>query len=219
MTVYRGDAVERSCSFIMGRLWDETNQVEAVRLDFKTAVNSIGDSALYADQRYLLRRAARTPATQWLYLPALRRVRIVPFQPNDPLLQSHMLFYDLTPIQDFDDYRYQLLDADEQQPVVEGTPLDTTAPYESLIFHLQKRGQTYLVTTMQAIVEGKEKIARFSSFQEIAPGHYRPRRLEISEEEGRTEFTFAQWLVRSPEPQLLTPTHLETRTLALPSAP
>jgi hypothetical protein len=216
MTVYRGETVKRSCSFVMGKLWDGTGQTEAVRIDFKTAVNSVGDSTLYSDQRYLLKRTARAAATQWLYLPALRRVRIVPFQLDDPLLQSHMLFYDLTPIQDFGDYGYRLLDANEQAPVVEGTPLDPTTPtpYQSIIFYLQKRGATYIVTTTQAVVDGKEKIARFSTFREIAPGYYRPEQVEISEDDGRTEFTFSHWTARSLEPQLLTPTHLETQTLS-----
>jgi undecaprenyl pyrophosphate phosphatase UppP len=51
MTVYRGETVKRSGSFVMGRLWDGVEQTEAVRIDFKTAINAVGDSALYADQR------------------------------------------------------------------------------------------------------------------------------------------------------------------------
>jgi hypothetical protein len=219
MTVYRGDSVKRSCAFVMGKMWDEANQTEAVRIDFKTAVNSIGDSVLYSDQRYLLKRSAQTPATQWLYLPALRRVRIVPFQPDDPLLQSHMFFYDLTPIQDFDDYRYHFLDANEQAPVIAGEPLGgaVPVPYQSIIFFLQKKDTTYLITAIQSQGQEREKIARFTEFSEIAPGYFRPQRLEISAEEGRTEFTFAQWTVRPADPQLLIPAHLETQTLTMSS--
>jgi hypothetical protein len=203
----------------MGKLWDEASQTESVRIDFKTPVNSTGDSALYTDQRYLLRRAAQAPATQWLYLPALRRVRIVPHQPDDPLLQSHLLFYDLTPIQDFGDYRYQFLDANEQAPVIVGQPLNTTVPvpYEHIVFYLQKRGETYVVHTVQSMIRGKEKIARFSAFSEIAPGCYRPQQLLITTEEGQTQFVFHHWAVRAPEPQLLTPAHLETQTLSFPA--
>lgn len=218
MTVHRGETVTRACSFVMGRLWDEAAQTEAVRIDFKTAINSVGDSSLYSDQRYLLKRTAQAAATQWLYLPALRRVRIVPFQPDDPLLQSHMLFYDLTPILDFEDYRFRLLDADEQAPVIEGTPVDATrpTPYQSIIFSLQKRGATYIVTTTHAVKNGKEKTARFSAFREIAPGYFRPGRVEISEDDGRTEFTFSHWVVRALEAQLLIPTRLETQSLGMP---
>lgn len=218
MTVYRGEAVKRVCSFVMGRLWDDATQTEAVRIDFKTAINSVGDSALYADQRYLLKRTEQAAATQWLYLPALRRVRIVPFQPDDPLLQSHMLFYDLTPILDFGDYQFRLLDANAQAPVVEGIPADANrpTPYQSIIFFLQKRGATYVVTTTQAVKDGAEKIARFSAFREIAPGYFRPGRVEISEDNGRTEFTFTHWVVRALESQLLTPIHLETQSLGMP---
>lgn len=221
MTTYRGEAVKRSCSFIMGKLWDEAGQTEAVRIDFKTAVNSIGDSALYADQRYLLKRAAHAPATQWLYLPALRRVRIVPFQPDDRLLQSHMLFYDLLPVQNFADYRYRFIDADEQAPVVEGTPLESAlaVPYERVVFYLKKQGETYVVTTVQATVNGQEKIARFTEFSEIAPGYYRPQQLVISENKERTEFSFARWMVRPADLQLLAPARLETQTLTFPTAP
>lgn len=221
MTTYRGEAVKRSCSFIMGKLWDEAGQTEAVRIDFKTAVNSIGDSALYADQRYLLKRAAHAPATQWLYLPALRRVRIVPFQPDDRLLQSHMLFYDLLPVQNFADYRYRFIDADEQAPVVEGTPLESAlaVPYERVVFYLKKQGETYVVTTVQATVNGQEKIARFTEFSEIAPGYYRPQQLVISENKERTEFSFARWMVRPADLQLLAPARLETQTLTFPTVP
>lgn len=205
----------------MGKLWDEASQTEAVRIDFQTAVNSIGDSALYADQRYLLKRTMQAPATQWLYLPALRRVRIVPFQPDDRLLQSHMLLYDLLPVQNFGDYRYRFLDANEQTPVVEGTPLEAVlaVPYERIVFHLRKQGATYLVTTVQALVHGQEKIARFTEFSEIAPGYYRPQHLVISENEERTEFAFARWTVRPADPQLLIPARLETQTLRFPTVP
>lgn len=218
MTVYRGKTAQRSCSFILGRLWDNANQTESVRIDFKTAVNSIGDSALYADQRYLLKRAAQSPASQWLYLPALRRVRIVPFQPDDRLLQSHMLFYDLLPIQNFGDYRYHFVDVNEQRPVIEGEPLDSAlvVPYEKIIFHLKKQGEMYLVTTIQAYLQGKEKIARFTGFSEIAPGYYRPQRLVISEDDERTEFSFGRWITLPADPQALTPTHLETQSLTFP---
>src|SRR5439155_17039102 len=92
MRVYRGEQLDRSYSFVMGKLWDKQTQTEYVRLDFKTAINSAPDSSsLYSDHRYLLKRVSQTPPSQWLYLPALRRVRISPYRPDDPLLQSDYL--------------------------------------------------------------------------------------------------------------------------------
>ena len=219
MKVYRGEKLNRFYSFVMGKLWEAETQTESVRLDFKTAVNSSIDSSLYSDQRYLLRRSPQAPATQWLYLPGLRRVRLIPHQPNDPLLQSDYLFYDLTTILDFGDYRYRLIDTNEQSPIIEGEPLDAAGPvpYEKAIFHLEKRGETYLVTEVQYSARGKEKLARFLAFDEIAPGCYRPQQLVVTGEGGRTEFSFHHWAFRAPEPRLLTPALLETRTLAFPA--
>jgi Outer membrane lipoprotein-sorting protein len=215
MQVYRGERLNRSYSFIMGKLWDEGTQTEYVRIDFKTAV----DSSLHSDHRYLLKRAALTPATQWLYLPALRRVRIVPYQPDDPLLQSDYLFYDLTAIQNFDDYHYRFIDANEQAPVIEGKPRDKAfpVPYEAMIFRLERRGESYVVTEITGVNRGKEKHARFSGFREIAPGRYRPQQLVVGGKEGRTELVFRDWTFSTPEPRLLTPAHLETQPLAFPA--
>ena len=74
-------------------------------------------------------------------------------------------------------YRYRLIDANEQAPIIEGEPLDAAGPvpYEKAVFHLEKRGETYLVTEVQYSARGKEKHARFLAFDEIAPGCYRPQ--------------------------------------------
>jgi hypothetical protein len=216
MKVYRQDRLHRSYSFIMGRLWDEGAQTEYVRIDFKTAI----DTAVHSDHRYLLKRAAQAPASQWFYLPALRRVRIVPYQPDDPLLQSDYLFYDLTAIQNCNDYVYRFIDDNAQTPVIEGTPREKSfsVPYERVILRLEKRGETYLLTEIQGSRRGTEKHARFSEFTETAPGYYRPQKLTVSGGEGaRTEFTFHDWTVSRPAPQLLTPTHLETQALTIPA--
>ena len=109
MKVYRWERLNRFYSFVLAKLWDAETRTEYVRTDFKTPVDS-ADSRSYSDQRYLLKREPQTPATQWLYLPALRRVRTVPYQADDPVLQSDHLFYDLTPIQSFNDYRYRFVD-------------------------------------------------------------------------------------------------------------
>lgn len=217
--MYRKEKVNRSYTFVMGKLWDDDSQTEHIRIDFKTAINSaIGGSSLYPDQRYLLKRGLQTPATQWLYLPALRRVRIVPYQPDDPLLQSDYLFYDLTTIHNLGDYRYRLLNSSEQAPVLEGTPLESVVgvPYETVVLHLEKRGDGYVITDLQAVSGAREKHARLSAFQEIAPGCYRPQQLTVTSLEGRTEFVFREWVLRAPNPQLLTPVQLETQTLTIP---
>ena len=216
MKVYRQDRLNRSYSFIMGRLWDEGAQTEYVRIDFKTAIGT----AVHSDHRYLLKRASQTPASQWLYLPALRRVRIVPYQPDDPLLQSDYLFYDLTAIQNCNDYVYRFIDDNAQTPIIEGTPREksVSVPYERVILHLEKRGETYLLTEIQGNMRGTEKHARFSEFTEMTPGRYRPQKLTVHGGEGaRTEFTFHGWTFSTPVPQLLTPTHLETQALAIPA--
>jgi hypothetical protein len=124
-------------------------------------------------------------------------------------------------VQNFGDYRYHFIDADDQAPVVEGTPLESAlaVPYESIVFHLKRQRETYLVTTVQAMVNGQKKIARFTEFSEIAPGYYRPQHLTISENEERTEFSFARWMARPADLQLLTPARLETQTLAFPTVP
>jgi hypothetical protein len=212
MKVYRGEGFSRLYSFVMGKLWEEGTQTESVRLDFRTAV----ESALYPDYRYLLKRTPQTPPTQWLYLRALRRVRTAIFRAEEPLLQSDYLFYDLTMIQNFGDYRYRFVDPNEHAPVIEGEPQSPVVPYQKTIFALERRGETYLVTEMKYLFREKEKQVRFAAFTEIAPGRYRPQHMTVVGDGGRTEFVFHQWVLSPPEPQLFTPTYLETQTLTLP---
>jgi hypothetical protein len=136
------------------------------------------------------------------------------------LLQSDYLFYDLTAIQNCNDYVYRFIDDNAQTPVIEGTPREKSfsVPYERVILRLEKRGETYLLTEIQGSRRGTEKHARFSEFTETAPGYYRPQKLTVSGGEGaRTEFTFHDWTVSRPAPQLLTPTHLETQALTIPA--
>jgi len=202
----------------MGKAWEPETQTEYVRIDFKTAVNTAVESSLYTDQRYLLKRTSQGPATQWLYLPALRRVRIVPYQPDDPVLQSQQLFYDLTTIQNLTDYHYHFVDTNEQTPVIGAVPLDRgfPVPYEKVVFQLERRGNTYIVTALTMTARGKEKRAELSQFAQIASDHYRPQRLVITGESGRTEFLFHDWSVGTLNPQLIAPSQLETQTLAMP---
>lgn len=81
MKVYRGDQLNRTYTFVLGKAWDPASRTEFVRIDFQSAINSGVDSgSLYSDHRYLLKRIERNIPTQWLYLPALRRVRITPYR-------------------------------------------------------------------------------------------------------------------------------------------
>lgn len=218
MKVYRGDQLNRSYTFVMGKLWDEENQTEFVRIDFQSAINSgIDSSSLYSDHRYLLKRVAQNAPTQWLYLPALRRVRITPYRPDDPLLQSASLFYDLTAITDVGDYTYRFVDADMQSPVIEGQPTTRFVPYQQTRFALERKGASYVIKEVIGIEAGKERRAESSNFQEIAPGRYRPGKLVVTSAGGRTELTFRQWTIVSTVPMLFTPTHLETQLLQMPT--
>ena len=220
MKVYRGEKLDRFYSFVLGRLWEEQTQTEYVRIDFKTAINSAPDSSsLYSDHRYLLKRTAQALPIQWLYLPALRRVRITPYRPDDPLLQSDYLFYDLTAILDFADYHYRFIDANEQTPVIEGEPQAALVPYQRTIFELERRDGTYIVSGVKYLSYGKERQVRFSAFNEIAPDRYRPQQMVVTAEGGHTEVTFHHWTVSTPNAQLFTPPHLETQTLTLPPEP
>lgn len=219
MKVYRGERLNRRYSFVLGKLWDAPTQTESVRIDFQSAINSAPDSSsLYSDHRYLLKRTAQALPTQWLYLPALRRVRLTPYRPDDPLLQSDYLFYDLTTIHDFADYRYRFVEANERTPVIEGEPHTPFVPYQRTLFTLEQRGGTYLVTRILYVAGGKERQVHFSAFDEIAPGRFRPRQMLVTREGGRTEVTFQNWTVSDiPTPQLFTPPRLETQALTLPT--
>ena len=217
MDVYRGDTPLRHYAFVLGKLWEPQTTTESVRIDFETAINSAPDSAsLYPHHRYLLKRTAETPPSQWLYLPALRRVRITPYHPDDPLVQSHYLFYDLTTILDFDDYRYRFVDASEQAPVVEGEPQTAFVPYQRTVFSLERRGGTYLVTQMTYVGRDTERQARFLDFREIAPRRFRPGVVVVEGDGGRTEIRFRHWAIHTPAPQLFTQAALETRMLEVP---
>lgn len=217
MKVYRGDQLNRSYTFVMGKLWDEENQTEFVRIDFQSAINSgIDSSSLYSDHRYLLKRVAQNAPTQWLYLPALRRVRITPYRPDDPLLQSDSLFYDLTAITDVGDYAYHFVDTNAQSPVIEGQPTTQFVPYQQTRFVLARRGESYVIKKVIGVEAGKERRAESSDFQEIVPGRYRPGKLVVTSEGGRTELTFRQWTIVSTASMLFTPTHLETQLLTIP---
>lgn len=221
MKIYRHDQLERTYTFILGRLWDGATQTENVRVDFRSAVAlELGDSSRYADNRYLLRRTAQTPPTQWLYLPALRRVRVTPYRPAERVLTSHYFFYDLTWALDLNDFRYQFSarTLSEQTSIIEGEPLTSFVPYQRVRLTLEQRETTYLITEMTVASAETERTLRFSDFQEVSPGYYRPRMAVWTSSDGRTELTFQNWAVKASPTPVFSPTQLETQTLIMPES-
>ena len=74
MQTYVNERPHRHYAFVLARHWQSVTETESVRIDFDSPVTLLDmDSSLRAQNRYLLRRVGRTPPTQWLYLPALRR--------------------------------------------------------------------------------------------------------------------------------------------------
>ena len=219
MKIYRNNRLERTYTFVLGRQWDVVTQTESVRIDFQSAVSAeLGDSSRYADNRYLLKRVAQAPPTQWLYMPALRRVRITPYRPEERVLNSHYLFYDLTWTLDLGDYRYQFAanSPNEQTPIIEGEPLVPFVPYQRTRFTLEQRGTTYIITETTFESRDSQRTIRFSDFREVSPGYYRPQAALWTSPEGRTELTFQQWAIHQASANLFTPVQLETQTLVMP---
>ena len=219
MKIYRGDRLERTYTFVLGRQWDAATQTESVRVDFRSAVSlELGDSSRYADNRYLLRRKAQEPPTQWIYMPALRRVRIAPYRPTERVLSSHFFFYDLTWSLALGDFRYQFAanSPSEQTPIVEGEPQASFAPYPHSRITLEKRGGSYLILEMTVGGHSGQRTVRFSDFHEVSPGYYRPQAFMWTSTDGRTELIFQQWSVSSTSANSFMPTQLETRPLAMP---
>lgn len=213
MKIYKGPHLHRTYSFMMGRQWKPDTRAEFLRVEFETSTD---DSSMHSNYRYLLKRERRDPPSQWLYLPALRRVRIVPYQPGDRLLQSDLLFYDMTSINAYDDYHYRFVKDDLSAPVIEGTPLGGgfVVPYEKLELHLERRGNTYLITEItSANNRGEKKQLQFLQFVEIAPERYRPQLLVVKSADDRTEVVFREWSFQALDAMLFMPMQLETRVL------
>lgn len=108
------------------------------------------------------------------------------------------------------------MDVNAQSPVVEGQPTTRFVPYQQTRFVLERRGESYVIKKVIGVEAGKERRAESSDFQEIAPGRYRPGKLVVTSEGGRTELTFRQWTIVSTASMLFTPTHLETQLLQMP---
>ncbi|MBI3249568.1 MAG: hypothetical protein HYZ50_23955 [Deltaproteobacteria bacterium] len=137
-------------------------------------------------------------------------------QPDDPLLQSDYLFYDLTSIGNLDDYRFSFVSEDERAPVVDGRPETGFVSSLRAVFTLERQGENYVVKDTTYQEQGKERQARFLDFQEVAPGRYRPRQLVVTRAGGHTEVTFRHWTLTATMPTLFTPTQLETQLLKMP---
>lgn len=219
MKIYRHEQLERTYAFVLGRLWDDATHTESVRVDFRSAVSlELGDSSRSADNRYLLRRTAEAPPAQWLYLPALRRVRMTPYRPAERVLTSHYFFYDLTWALTLSDFHYQFAATppNEHTPVIEGEPRTPLAPYQRVQVTLEQRGLTYLITEMTVVAANAERTLRFADFREVSPGYYRPRAAVWTSADGRTELTFPQWVVQPTSLLMFSPAQLETQTLVMP---
>jgi len=220
MRIYYHDTLARTYDFVLGRLWDGATQTESVRVDFRSPVAiELGDSSRYADNRYLLRRTGQTPPTQWLYLPALRRVRMTPYRPAERVLTSHYFFYDLTWALTLSDFRYKFVDEPSREPnvTIEGEPITPLVPYRRVRVTLERRATTYLITAMSVTsTSGDERILRFSDFREVSPGYYRPQAGVWTSSDGRTELSFPHWVVRAMPSMLFSPAQLETQTLVVP---
>jgi len=215
MEVYQGAHLRRWYAFVLGKWWEADTNTEHVRIDFETAIHvPTQDGGPHSHNRYLLRRTEQRPPAQWLFLPALRRVRMTPYRPDTPLLQSDFLFYDLTAIQNFGDYRYRFLDADQAHPIIEGTPQSPFVPSQRTRFVLERRNRTYLVTEMTYATEGTERHVRFVGFRDIVPQYFRPEKVVVTGE-GRTEIVFRQWDLNRLASTVFTPAALETQALTL----
>jgi hypothetical protein len=79
MHTYVNDTPHRQYAFVLARQWQPDTATESVRIDFDSPVAlPDADSSMRAQNRYLLKRVGQAPPTQWLYLPALRRVITAP---------------------------------------------------------------------------------------------------------------------------------------------
>jgi len=206
--------LHHNADFTWAKRWSDGK--EEVRIDFATAINSGADSgSLYSDQRYLIQRNEQI--TQHIYLPSLRRVRIVSGHIADPLINSDYLVYDLTTIKDFEDYEYHFVDSNVEKPVIRGEKRGEITPYQSVIFILEKKAETYLVNEM-TVLSGDQEVKHlyFSQFNQVGPARYRPDKIEILREGGKTEISLTHWSVRPVNAEFFSSTHLETHKLPSP---
>jgi hypothetical protein len=215
MHTYVNDTPYRQYAFVLARQWQPDTTTESVRIDFDSPVAlPDADSSMRAQNRYLLKRVGQAPPTQWLYLPALRRVRIAPYDPAGRLLQSDEWFYDLTTITNLSDYQYEFADPSTETPSLIGTPQGKVVPYQKVLLQCQRYGETYVIIDLTAWAAETTRTAHFTDFHEIVPGRFRPQQLRVrTGEASHTDLTFRQWRFDVVGPELFTGTALETRSL------
>jgi hypothetical protein len=217
MQTYVHDQPHRHYAFVLARQWQPETATESVRIDFESPVALLdADSSMRAQNRYLLKRVGQGLPTQWLYLPALRRVRIAPYHPAERLLQSDEWFYDLTAISNLQDYAYEFADGNLETPSMVGTPRVELVPYQKVVLQCEQRGATYVLTTLTAWAADTSRSAQFLDYQEIAPSRFRPQRIVVyNGNTSRTEMRFRQWQLNGARPELFTSSALETRSVTL----
>ena len=119
---------------------------EQVRIDFESPISTPdSDSSTRVQNHYLLRRVGQDLPSQWVYFPAQHRVRVVPYDPAERVLQSQYWFYDLTAISDLNDYHYAFVQENADRPIITGTPRRGLVPYRTVRFVVEPRGQTLVL--------------------------------------------------------------------------
>ncbi len=125
-------------------------------------------------------------------------------------------FYDLAAVCDLSTRYYQFIEANGQAPTEDGRPGTASVPHQKILFVLEHRGSRYILRAMKPLEADKERRVMFFDFQEITPGHYRPKKLVVSSDEGRTEIIFRQWMFGATMPMLFPLTPLEMLLLQKP---
>jgi hypothetical protein len=217
MQTYVNNEPHRHYAFVLARQWQPDLRTESVRIDFDSPVSlPDADSSMRTQNRYLLKRVGQNPPTQWLYLPALRRVRIAPYHPAERLLQSDEWFYDLTTMSNLQDYVYEFENDNEGTPSIMGMPRVEFVPYHKVVLQCERRGDTYVMIGLTAWASDATRDAHFLDYQEITPGRFRPQRIVVyNGNTSRTEMKFRQWQLNAVRPELFTSSALETRSVTL----
>lgn len=215
-----GGVLHRHYRFAMGRQWDDAAHTETVRLDTGTVRGTPEEQAGIAlDARYLLERRGQDAPRQWFYVPAFRQVkRLQSVRLGDRALQSEVLLYDLTTMVNMEDYTYTFGAMRGDALVIEGKPRSVLVPYERTMFVLARHGDSRRLTEIIYEADGHQRHAVWSDYREIAPGHFRPRRIVVSGDTGWTELYIQHWELpplSSTTPQVFSPSTLATTGLPI----
>lgn len=216
MRVYRGKHLSHSYRFGMDKLWDSATRTEFVRIDFQLAINSNLDSLSLSVHPRQQKRPTNPTSTEWLYVPAWHRMRIIPYRSVDPLLRSASFFYDLAAVCDLSTRYYQFVEANGQAPTEDRRTGTASVPHQKILFVLEYQGNRYRLRAMKPLEADKERRVMFFDFQEIIPGHYRPKKLVVSSDERRMEIIFREWMFGATMPMLFPLTSLEMLLLQKP---